>query len=82
MFEGYNRLIAGTLLCQKLLVRHLEEQGALPMDSFREVLEKHLASLSPARRDDITFEPAKILLKALSRPDVGVLGRPDASIEA
>jgi hypothetical protein len=64
------RETTGTLLCQKLLVRHLEEQGVLPKDSFREALENHLARLSPAHRDDVMYEPIRILIKTLNKRDV------------
>ena len=70
MFSGYDNLFAGVLLSQELLVRHLEEQGVLPKDSFREALEKHLASVSPARRDETMYEPVRLLIKSL-KPDAG-----------
>lgn len=71
MLQGYNDLIAGVLICQRLLVRHLEDHGVLPKGSFREALEKHLASVSPAHRDGMTYEPVRLLIKALGKPDAG-----------
>jgi hypothetical protein len=63
MCEGCNSL--------KLLVRHLEDQGVLPKGSFREALEKYLASVPPAQLDDTMHEPVRLLTKALSKPAPG-----------
>ena len=71
MFEGYNSLIAGVMNCQKLLVLHLEEQGVIPKGSFREALEKGLASMSPAQSEDMMHEPIRLLIKALSKAETG-----------
>ena len=65
MFSGYNNLIAGVLLSQELLVRHLEEQGILETGSYRAALEEHLAKVPPSERDDIMYGPLNALIRSL-----------------
>ena len=59
--------IAGTLLCQELLVRHLEECGVLERASFRTYLEAHLMNLTGSERHQTTYGPMRALIAALGK---------------
>jgi hypothetical protein len=68
MPDQYADLIAGTVLAQELLVRHLEEQGVLEKGTFRAVLEEHMARITPGRRAQRMYGPIRGLIKALGTP--------------
>jgi hypothetical protein len=68
MPDQYADLIAGTVLAQELLVRHLEEQGVLEKGTFRSVLEEHMARISPGRRVQRMYGPIRGLIRALGTP--------------
>ena len=59
--------IAGALLCQELLVRHLEECGVLERGSFRTYLEAHLVNLAGIERHQPTYGPMRALIAALGK---------------
>ena len=68
MPDQYADLIAGTVLAQELLVRHLEDQGVLEKGAFRSVLEEHMDRISPVRRGQRMYGPIRGLIKALGTP--------------
>jgi hypothetical protein len=59
--------IAGALLCQELLVRHLEECGVLERGSFRLYLEAHMTNLAGKERHQPTYGPMRALIAALDK---------------
>ena len=65
------KIIAGTLLCQELLVRHLEECGVLEHGSFRAFLEAHLEGLTEIQKHQPMYGPIRALVAALAQPDGG-----------
>ena len=68
MPDQYADLIAGTVLAQELLVRHLEDLGVLEKGAFRSVLEEHMDRISPGRRGQTMYGPIRGLIKALATP--------------
>jgi hypothetical protein len=66
MADPYSDMIAGTLLCQELLVRHLEECEVLERGSYRAFLETHLRNVSEVKRDHRMYGPMRALIAALT----------------
>jgi hypothetical protein len=67
MPEPYSDLIAGTLLCQELLVRHPEECEVLEPGSYRAFLEAHLRNVSEVTTDRRMYGPMRALIAALAK---------------
>jgi hypothetical protein len=65
MSEPYSEMIAGTLVCQELLVRHLEEFEVLEHGSYRAFLEAYLGNVPEVRRDHRMYGPMRALIAAL-----------------
>jgi hypothetical protein len=61
-------MIAGAVLSQELLVRFLENEGAIEKGEFRSFLQEHLSNVSPARRDQAMYGPIRALVKSLGKP--------------
>jgi hypothetical protein len=64
--ETLSQMIAGTLLVQELLIRHLEAREILKRGAFGAVLQDWMDGVSPERHSEPMYQPVYVLMKKLS----------------